>query len=349
MSRLPDALREQADNCVPLGSPFMGRLLNGLAANWPTDHPLAQRFEAWPGDIGPKGASLPLRLCGGLHALVISGQDKALAAAYPPNDVDDAHLIRAVLGAMDRHADFLNDWCDNAPQTNEIRRSAALIPTALTLVDRFNLPLCLSELGASGGLNLHFPEFALRIGDASFGPTSAPVTLAPEWTGPLPPWARLTVTDRRGTDLNPLNPKDTDGALRLIAYLWADQSDRLARTQAAIDLPHAPVDRMDAADWIEARMAQVRPGQIHMIYHTIAWQYFPDAVQTRARAAIEAAGAKATANAPVAWLSMENDGSDTKPGAALVLRLWPGDLTLQLGRAGFHGQWIDWAGTALDD
>jgi hypothetical protein len=31
-------------------------------------------------------------------------------------------------------------------------------------------------------------------------------------------------------------------------------------------------------------------------------------------------------------------------GAGLRLRLWPGDLDLAMGRAGFHGQWVNWSG-----
>ena len=82
------------------------------------------------------------------------------------------------------------------------------------------------------------------------------------------------------------------------------------------------------------------PGQIHLIYHTIAWQYFPAETQATARAAIEAAGARATPDAPLAWFAMEADTES--PGAALTLRLWPGDCTFQLGRVDFHGRWVDW-------
>jgi hypothetical protein len=31
-------------------------------------------------------------------------------------------------------------------------------------------------------------------------------------------------------------------------------------------------------------------------------------------------------------------------GAALTLRLWPGDIRLALGRADFHGRWVQWSG-----
>ncbi|MFD1380742.1 DUF2332 family protein [Fodinicurvata halophila] len=43
---------------------------------------------------------------------------------------------------------------------------------------------------------------------------------------------------------------------------------------------------------------------------------------------------------PLAWLAMEDDGQPG--GAAVTLRLWPGDHHIALGRAGFHGQWVEW-------
>jgi hypothetical protein len=42
---------------------------------------LAHQLESWDGDIGPKSASLPLRLAGGLHALVLR---KCPISAWPP-------------------------------------------------------------------------------------------------------------------------------------------------------------------------------------------------------------------------------------------------------------------------
>ena len=63
MSRMPEVLREQAWHCGKLGSAFMDDLLTGLADAWPEGSALARRLEAWPdADIGPGGASLPLRL-----------------------------------------------------------------------------------------------------------------------------------------------------------------------------------------------------------------------------------------------------------------------------------------------
>lgn len=336
------AFLEQAGHCEGLDSPFMGRLLRLLAARWPDDTKLAEKLANWSGDIGPLAASLPLRVCGGLHALRLRGLDTGLESTYPPTTVDEDALWHAVDAALHTHDAFMCDWVTHAPQTNEVRRAAALIAGASLVATRHALPLRLSELGASGGLNLMFDQFALDIGDAHYGPDTAPFTLAPRWQGPAPAPVALSVAERRGVDLNPLDAHNPEDALRLMAYLWPDQAERLQRTRAAIALQDAPVDRADAIDWLETRLPHV-PGQLHLIYSTVAWQYFPDVAQKRGTALIETAGATATDAHPLGWLSMETDNSDL-PGARLTLRLWPGDETHDLGRIDFHGRWVDWQG-----
>ncbi|KEJ88030.1 DUF2332 domain-containing protein [Sulfitobacter donghicola] len=340
---LTEAFRHQAISCAALGSPFMGQLLNILAENWPSDSALAKKFEGFEGDIGPAGHSLPLRTAGGLHALVLSGQDEGLAQVYPPNTPTDAALRDAVLAAFETHAAFLLDWTDSPPQTNEVRRSAALIAGAHVAAQYFDLPIQLSELGASGGMNLMWDHYALAVGGAQFGPAAPALVLSPEWTGALPPARAPQIAERAGVDLNPLNPKRADHLLRLTAYLWPDQPHRLALTRAAAAVMDAPIDKGDAVEWLEGRLGAAAEGRLHLIQHSVAWQYFPDAVQHRGREMIEAAGAKATPDRPLGWLSMESDGDTTGgKGAAITLRLWPGDITLHLGRADFHGRWIAW-------
>lgn len=342
MSTLAQAFEAQARSCAALGSPFMEQLLTLLAQRWRDDLPLTPYFASFEGDIGPSGHSLPLRLAGGLHALVLSHRDPGLAAVYPPYEAGEDALWQAVEAAMFAHPDFLADWCESPPQTNEIRRSVALIAAGQILAARHDMPLQLSELGASGGLNLMWDRYALHLGGARFGPEYPALTLAPEWEGPLPPAAEVFVAERRGVDLNPLSPERPADALRLLAYLWPDQPERISRTRAAIEVHAARVDRGDAIDWLETRLASPWPGRLHLVYHTVAWQYFPAEAQARGRALIEAAGAGATDGAPLAWLSMEADGGE--PGAALTLRLWPGDIRLDLGRVDFHGRWMRWRG-----
>ena len=342
---LREAFRSQADSCIQMGSPFMGQLLNMLAQHWPEDSALARKFSAFEGDIGPAGHSLPLRIAGGLHALVLSNNSPELAAVYPPQSVSDDTLRDAVLRALKTNEPFLLEWTDSPPQTNEVRRSGALIAGARVAVAHFDLPIYLSELGASGGLNLMWDHYALDIGGTPFGPRDPALTLQPEWTGPPPPNVTPQIAARAGVDLTPQDPQNPADLLRLTAYLWPDQPERLALTRAATKVAHATVSKGDAIEWLGPRLATAPEGHLHLIQHTVAWQYFPPDVQAKGRAMIEAAGEKANATRPLGWLSMESDGDTTgKVGACLTLRLWPGDLKLDLGRADFHGRWINWTG-----
>lgn len=340
---LSTAFAAQAAACAHMGSPFMEQLLGQLAAHWPEESALCRKLATFEGDIGPAGHSLPLRVAGGLHALVLSNAAPELAALYPPHQVSDAALRDGVLNALERHRDFLLDWTDSAPQTNEVRRSAALIAGTHVALQHFDLPIHLSELGASGGLNLMWDHYALQIGEAHFGPAVPTVLFQPEWDGPLPPVADPMIAARAGVDLNPLDPHLGDHLLRMTAYLWPDQPERLTMTRAAASIVSVTPAKGDAIDWLAPRLASAPQGHLHIVQHTVAWQYFPVAVQARGLALIEAAGAQATPNRPLAWLSMETDEDATgKGGAALTLRLWPGDIRLDLGRADFHGRWISW-------
>jgi hypothetical protein len=327
--------RQQAEDCAAMGSPLMAHLMSGLADHLQPGTPVADHILGLTGDEATRAHALPLRLAGGLHALVLTGKDPALAAAY----TSGTDPTPEALAALNRHPAFLFDWLKSPPQTNEVRRSAPLIAAAHWLTKRFGLPLILSELGASAGLNLLWDHYALHIGDRTLGPSHPVLSLTPDWTGPLPTQATPRILDRRGVDLNPLDPQ-TD-RLRLLAYLWPDQPDRITRTRTALDLAARlgpQIDRADAADWLDSRLATPTPDALHLIFHTVAWQYFPPATQARALAAMERAGQIT----PIARLSMEADGQS--PGAALTLTLWPGGDTISLGRADFHGRWVDWQG-----
>lgn len=337
-----EAFRDQAVSCDALGSPLTARLCR-LCADRLGTGAVADAVLGWPGEPSSKGDSVALRLMGGLHALVQTGADPGLAAAYAgAADLSDDHLWSAAAPALDRHAGHLLHWLQSAPQTNEVRRSAALIAAGHWLTARFGLPLVLSELGASAGLNLLWDHWQLETPAGVLGPAGAPVVLAPDWHGAPPVVAPPVVADRAGVDLNPLDP--VADRLRLLSYIWADQADRLSRTRAALDVAAAlrpPVTRADAVDWLAGRLASPMPGRLHLVCHTIAWQYFPAAAQTRGEALLAAHGARATPDAPLARLGMEADSSGQR-GAGLFIDLWPSGQRIVLGRVDFHGRWIDW-------
>jgi hypothetical protein len=349
-----DQVREifltQARYCEELGSPFMTRLCRLFAAHIKADDATASRLISLPKTPSFWTLALALRVAGALHALVLTNRCKKLAAVYPPrhDQASDEELWEAISHAMQAHADFFIPFLDSAPQTNEVRRSAVLLPGFLTIHERTGLPFVLSELGASAGINQCWDAFGYTINGQPWGDQRSDVFLAPDWRGAAPPpMAEIEIGGRAACDLAPVNVHDPDAKLRLLSYIWADQLDRFTRTEAALailDRCRYGVDRANISDWLPQRLALDTRGSVHVIYHTITWYYQGDAACQANQALIEAAGARTTVDAPLAWLRLEPDGKD--PGAAILLTLWPDGTEHCLGRADYHGRWIDWQGWA---
>lgn len=343
--RVREAFERQARACDSLGSPFTARLCRMAAARLDGASTVGRTILEWSGDASGGGDALPLRFAGALHAIVLSGQDVRLQAAYPPHTVDDDKLWSAILAAMDTHQAFILDRLTSAPQTNEIRRSGVLLPGFLTIAKLFGRPLDLLEVGASAGLNLQWDRYCYRLGATDWGDPASAVHLAPEWQGPNPPSAEIRVHGRLGCDLNPLDPTSKDDRLRLMSYVWADQTDRMERLAAALSIAaNAPpaVERADARSWLPRVLAKPRENNTRVVYHSVAWQYLPPQAQAEAEAIINEAGNRATQDAPLARLAME---ADEKPdGAAVTLQVWPGGERQEIARADFHGRWVKWKG-----
>ncbi len=337
MTALRVAFESQSRGCAKLGSPFMARLMQLLADRLEPGDPVSDRLLNWTGDVSSRSQSVPLRLAGALHALKRAGHP-GLTPVYPPNTVDDDALWRGVRGTFKTDTAFLLDRLDSPPQTNEVRRAAALIPAIHMLCAWFPHPIHISEIGCSAGLNLRADQFRLTAGDTEYGPADSPVHLSPDWSGPAPEPQDVTVTRRAGVDLTPLDPQaDRE---RLLSYLWPDQLDRIARTEAAITLAArhpADIARADAVDWL-AETFGPREGVLHILFHTIAWQYLPAPSQAIGNKTINTAASHATATAPMARLSLEAAG----PHADIDLQIWPGGHTLKVGRADYHGRWVQW-------
>lgn len=333
---LREAFRAQSTACAALGSPFMGRLMKLFAERFEPGTSIADRAFDWPGDPSISADNVPLRLAGALHALKLNGI--ALTEVYPPEAPDDETLWHAVAEAMERHTETIHAWLDTPPQTNEVRRTAAILPALALLQENSGLPVDLLELGTSGGLNLRADKFRLELPGGIIGKRDAAVVLAPDWQGPMPPVVLPRVARRAGVDLSPLDPNRPEDALRLLAYVWADQEDRLTRTRAAIEVARtvpADISTGDAGDWLERELSLPAGDRMRVVVHTVAWQYFPEDTRARAEAAM------AGADGPLARIAMEFDGGK---GALVTLTIWPDETPRPIARADFHGRWVHWSG-----
>ncbi len=334
--------------CEHLGSPFSAKVLAILSEDIAAGGPYAELMRPW---IGPDAApavndAAPLRILGGLHYLTLGGADPGLAALYPARSaaVESGVLKAGLRRAVDDHRAKLETFIPSAPQTNEVRRSICLVGGFLTVAESAGLPLRCLEIGSSAGLNQNWSRYRYRFGEAAWGDPDADVAIEADWKGPPPPLAEAVVAETRGCDLRPIDVSDPEQALRLQAYVWADQFDRLERLRAAIAVAreHPPViDRAEAAAWVEAQ-AQPRAGVATVLFHSVVWQYLPSETQNRIRAAIEQAGRAATPDSPFAWLRMEPDPDSIANPMQIRLTRWPGGCEALLASAHPHGATVFW-------
>ena len=70
-----------------------------------------------------------------------------------------------------------------------------------------------------------------------------------------------------------------------------------------------------------------------VLFHSIVIQYLAPEERDRFKAVVAEAGARASADAPLAWLRMEPAGER----AEVRITTWPGGEERLLARAGYHG------------
>jgi hypothetical protein len=338
--------KTQVQICAAFGSKFYAGLMGRAADD--LDDELRALFAPWDGlpFDAVVAAAVALRFLGALNDLALSGEDLALSASFPPISDPDAAWA-AARAAIRRDPGRFHAFMAHEPQTNEVRRSACLLPGFLTVAAETGLPLSCLELGASAGLNQLWSRYAYDYGESGrWGDPASPLLIDSAWSGPAPPWdAPVYVVDTAACDRKPIDLTDPVQRRRLKAYLWPDQTDRIARFDAAVGMALAAgtrVETADAAEWALARAAP-RGGVATVVYHSIFWQYLLAETHGALRAALEAHGAAATPQAPLAWLRMEPPDGRPMP-IELWLTLWPGGLERRLATVHAHGASIDWTG-----
>ncbi|MGE5280976.1 MAG: DUF2332 domain-containing protein [Chloroflexota bacterium] len=331
-------LQWQADACRMIGSPFYAGLLERAVEDVEAGGPTWEILRGHEDD--PRFSVLGLRLLGAVNRLVLTGREPALGEAYENGHVPAAW--ERLRDALRRNSDELRDSIEQPVQTNEVGRSAGLLFGFLTVAGETGLPLRLLEVGASSGLNLRWDRFRYEADGFAWGPPESPVKLVFGLEGNAPPAlpTAVEVTSRTGCDATPIDPTTPAGELTLLTYIWPDQTDRIARMRAALEVARevpASLDREPAATWAERMLAEPAPGQATVIYHSIVSQYLSDAERAALFDGIREAGERATANAPLAWLRMEpNDDR-----ANLELTVWPGGNDRLLARVGYHGSPVE--------
>lgn len=337
--------------CGRAGSPLYAALLVAAADDLRHGGAASATWSVLaPVTPAPEGSALPLRLMAAVHRLVLEGRAPALAAFYPSvgGGGDPERAWPAFRATLTAHAAVLPDLVRRPCQTNEVGRSAALLGGFLTVARTTGLPLRLLEVGASAGLNLRWDRFRYVHRHGAWGPPDSPVVLDGDSDLPAELLGQpVAVASRRGCDAQPVDPSTREGRLALAAAVWADQTVRFRRLEGALRIAAEVPARVDAAavgEWLPARLAEPVPGTATVVYHSVVRQYVPDDQRRAMDAALADAAARASRDAPLAWLRMEPEHV-IRSEMDVDLTLWPDGGSGRIARVGAHGdpvRWLRW-------
>lgn len=334
--------REQAAFCLEYGSPFTSELVARMADDIEAGGPTATLVAGWA--TNPRADALSLRLAGALHAAALTARDADLTGAYPGlgREWSMAAVWPLARAFLERERAWVHDFIRSPPQTNETRRSIALLLGFLSFARTWDGPVDILEIGASAGLNLNWDRFAYQTQGWTWGGASS-VVIDTDWRGPPPPNVNVHVRRRAACDLNPLDTRDEAARLHLKSYIWPDQLDRLARFDAAASLAVAHdvrVDRASADEWVKTKLNERADDAATIVYHSVFLQYPPKAVRAALIEAICTEGARASAGAPLAWVRLEpeavTDGVENGLRFVIDLTTWPGGDRRVLGYSDGH-------------
>lgn len=336
------AFEIQRAYCATMDAPITTRVVGAVAAALDTDSAITRRIRDWPGE--PTADALPLRIVGGLHALAQSGESAEVTRLFAGDVTDADEAAGIVARAFAEHDAALQPWLDGPPQTNEAGRSGALMIGLIHVARRFGQPLEILEIGSSAGFNLLVDRIRYDLGGTLIGPADSPLVIRPDLRGTPPAPIDLRFHSVRGCEVAPIDVTDPAQAGRLRGYVWADNPDRMARLDTVIAMIRAAavaLDHADAADWVEARLAEPQPaGVTRVLMHSVVWQYLGPERQARIRAAMDAAGAAVDPERPLAWVRMEPIRS-LHPRMEVWVESWPDGVKIKVAHSQAHGAWVE--------
>ena len=341
-------LRRHAEFCRRTSSLY-GALLREAADDVQSGGPSWAVLRGREGD--PEETALALRFMAAVHRVVLDGKAPDLAARYPTagGGGPPEEAWPAFRSTLERHGEILRELVARTCQTNEVGRSAALLPGFLLIARTTGLPLRLLEIGASAGLNLRWDRYRYEGAGVAWGDRSSSVRLTGAFAEPAPPLeGAVEVVERRGCDPNPLEPSSPEDRLTLMASIWADHLDRFRLLEAALELApsvRASVDRSSAEAWLPSTLGPPADQMATVVFHSVVMQYLDPAEREAVRLLLGEAGARATAANPMAWLRLEPEGEWRRERPhAVRLTMWPGGNEEKLAECHPHGRPVHWLG-----
>lgn len=303
------------------------------------------------------GQPPPNLLLAAVHYLLEDAAGEPLAAYYAtfggtlPPEPRAGELFAAFCAA---HCDAIVEILHTRiVQTNEVRRSALLLPAFGHASEDGRGPLALIEIGPSAGLNLVFDRYRYDYGAGQqAGPTGSPVLLQSESRGDPLPLEVPSVASRVGIDLNPLDVRDPEEVRWLRALIWPEHNDRRSLLEAAIGVAGQdppPLVTGDVFEMLPGLVREAPAGAVVCLFATMVLNQFTPEMRQRLRELVlelsrlrevyfvvmgfsEFAGLPSPSNGDVHVILIRARGGE---GAMRLIAL-----------ANPHGRWIDYRANA---
>lgn len=338
------AFRQQVEFCGSRGAPFTAVIIDAARCELEAGNVLLELMGDHQGD--PWRNALPLRVAGGLHALVLDGRADELALFYKePHVSPDTEQLRKVMSPLwERERAHFERYIGKAPQTNEVRRACALLLGFSKIAETTNAPLDLLELGSSAGLLLGWDKFRYDFGDVQWGDSSA--VIETHWRGEKPAKLHepISVRKRAGCDLHPFNLSDPAELLHARSYIWPEDTYRRVLFDKAVE-KNAPLSanvvKADALDWLSEQLPKRAEDAATVVFHSVFAPYLSDQQRAQMQGMLEQAGKTATVEAPLAWLQFEPHQVGEDMEFFADLQIWPSGQRIRLARAHPHCAWVE--------
>ena len=306
-----DTLAERFRNHFGHTDHLYGVLLARMADDWEAGGVTRQIFSGW--EDTPARMFPQLRMLAGLFRIVLRGDAPQLEGFYPclGGDLDPHDSWPMVLPVLGGYDEELHASLDEAPQTNEPARTAALLVGLAEAVRHTGLRrVRLLEPGASAGLGLLVDRYRFEGDGWAAGPQASPLVVdGCGATGFVP--ELVDVVDRRGCDVAPVDATTPEGAAYLTSFVWPWQLDRHARLAAALQVVRehpVVVDRAPASSWVAERLAEpVDADVLTVVWHSVTRLYWPEAETAAMTAAVE----QARRRIPLSHIAMEHPWEST--------------------------------------
>ena len=325
----------------------------------------------------PERQRIPNLLFASIHRVLFDHPNEALARYYPSlggTRKPDEELTNAFVEFVAAHRAEIDPLlATGETQTNEVLRSAQLLPAFTWVQATMRRPLGLIEIGPSAGLLLHADRYDYRYefadgtvvegGEASADgvpPLHCPIhgdctpqQLAPFVTRPL------RVSSRVGLDLNPLSPTDPDARAWLRALVWPEHTERRERLEAALEHAARRPVRLrtgDALRILPDAVESVADNAIPCVFVSNSLPHWTAEGREELVGLMRELGArrdlvfiiKEAHRIGLGLFSGEPDpaaadGKDVHEVLGAVVYLGGRERLFRLGSAGMHGSWLDWA------